>query len=221
MIMSFPIAWTMVLGLAVSGAGAGMDDRDLAARAARGERGAFDTLYHAHVDRVHRHVVHIVGDDPDVDDLVQATFIQVHRNFHRYRGDSTFSTWLHRITVNVALSHLRARKRAHSRRTLEEILDVPGPTEERPDAAVSRRRDVELLYAALDTLKQDKRIAFVLCDIQGHTLKEASEISGARLNTVAARLRTARADLRRFFCAMVPERAPQATHPRGRTSHDG
>lgn len=195
--MGVPFACTLVVGLTLVGAERGMADRDIVERAARGEPGAFDALYHANVDRVHRHVVHIVGSDPDVDDLVQTTFIQVHRNLKTYRGDSSFSTWLHRITVNVALSHLRARKRTQSRQASEEMLDVPAPAEERPDATVSRRRDVELLYAALDTIKPDKRIAFILCDIQGHTLKEAGKILNTRLNTVAARLRSARSDLRR------------------------
>jgi DNA-directed RNA polymerase specialized sigma24 family protein len=99
---------------------AAMGQRELIERAARGERAAFDELYREHVDRVHRHLVHIVGQDPDVEDLVQATFVQVYKNLAKYRGDSSFTTWLYRITVNVALGHLRKRRRAESRHAEDE-----------------------------------------------------------------------------------------------------
>src|SRR5688572_19591461 len=92
-----------------------MRDAELIRRVQEGRPGAFDELYFAYVDRVHRHVFSIVGADAELEDLVQQSFVQVFRHIGGYRGDASFSTWLHRIVVNTALTHLRKRKRREQR----------------------------------------------------------------------------------------------------------
>lgn len=175
-----------------------MRDNDLIERTKAGKPGAFDELYYAYVDRVHRHLYRVVGPDADLEDLVQQTFVQVYKRIDTFRAESSFSTWLHRVALNVTLTHLRKRDRWFRPQTSEVLLPLPAPVPaEAPDEAVSRREKHEALYVALSRVKPKKRLVFVLYEIEGHTLEEISKLVDAPVNTVAARLRTARQEVRR------------------------
>lgn len=175
-----------------------MRDNELIERVRAAKPGAFDELYYAYVDRVHRHLFRVIGPDPDLEDLVQQTFVQVYKSIDSFRADATFGTWLHRVALNIALSHLRKRSRWLRPQTSDIVLPWPAPeASEQPDETVSRREKQELLYAALARLKPKKRLAFVLYEVEGHTLEEISKLVDAPLNTVAARLRAARQEMRR------------------------
>lgn len=175
-----------------------MRDNELIQRAKAGKPGAFDELYFAYVDQVHRRLFRVVGPDGDLEDLVQQTFVQVFKRIDTFRADATFSTWLHRVALNVALSHLRKRDRWFRPQTSDIILPLPTPEQsEQPDEVVSRREKQEALYGALARIKPKKRLVFVLYEIEGHTLEEIAKLVDAPVNTVAARLRTARQEMRR------------------------
>ena len=188
-------------------------DQDLISRAAAGDRTAFDELFRVYVDRVHRHLYSLVGPDADLDDLVQATFLRVYRSLRSFRRDSRFETWLHRVTVNVALSHLRGRKRR--------VLDIPlggvelPATGGSPADEVTLKENVRLLHAILDRLNQKKRVVFVLYEVEGHTLEEIGKILEISSNTVSARLAAARREVQRAatklrFRVGTPQRDDEA-----------
>jgi RNA polymerase sigma-70 factor (ECF subfamily) len=174
-----------------------MRDNELIQRTKAHKPGAFDELYFAYVDRVARHLYKVVGPDSDLEDLVQQTFVQVYKRIDTFREDASFGTWLHRVALNVALSHLRKRSRWLRPQTSDIVLPLPMPVSEQPDESVSRREKQELLDAALTRIKPKKRMVFVLYEIEGHTLEEISTLVDAPVNTVAARLRAARQEMRR------------------------
>jgi len=175
-----------------------MRNQDLVDKARNRYPGAFDELYYAYVDRVQRQLYGIVGADADIDDLVQQTFVQVYRNLEGFRGDSSFSTWLHRIAVNVALGHLRKKKRWFNlREAVTNQPEDPSIYEATPLRSAECRETRELLAAVLDKLKPKKRVVFVLYEIEGHTLEEIATIVDSSVNTVAGRLRAARLEIRR------------------------
>tara|TARA_Y100001934_G_C12258299_1_gene728660 strand:+ start:485 stop:1066 length:582 start_codon:yes stop_codon:yes gene_type:complete len=175
-----------------------MRDQELIKRVQNNAPGAFDELYFAYVDRVHRHLFSIVGPDPDIDDLLQLTFVQIHRKIHTFKGESRFSTWLHRVTVNVALSFLRKRTRWLRDRN-EDLMLTQRLTQivDDPDDKLNRTQILEILHKILGQLKPKKRLVFVLYEIEGHTLEEIAEIVESSVNTVAGRLRAARQEVRR------------------------
>ena len=175
-----------------------MRDQELIKRVQNNAPGAFDELYFAYVDRIHRHLFSIVGPDPDIDDLIQLTFVQIHRKIHTFKGDSRFSTWLHRVTVNVALSYLRKRSRWLRDRN-EDLMLTHQLTQvvENPDDHLNRTQILEILHQVLSQIKPKKRLVFVLYEIEGHTLEEIAEIVESSVNTVAGRLRAARQEVRR------------------------
>ena len=93
------------------------DDASLIARAAADDTAAFRELYERHRAVVARLVFRMLSGRGDVEDVIQEVFFQVHRSLKDFRGQSKFSTWLHRVTVNVVLMHRRsARSRSHLRR---------------------------------------------------------------------------------------------------------
>lgn len=174
-----------------------MRDQELIKRVIERRPGAFDEFYYAFVDRVHRQLFTIVGPDAEIEDLIQLVFVQVYRRIGSFRGDASIGTWLHRVTVNVALTHLRKRKRWF-RFEGEDRARLPMPSApEAPDEAFGRREKLQLLHRVLDRVKPKKRIVFLLYEVEGYTLEEISEIVDAPVNTVAARLRAARLEVRR------------------------
>lgn len=166
-------------------------DRDLVRRCLAGSQAAFRELHYRHVDRVYRVAARILGPDADVADVVQEVFLAVHRSLGRFRADAAFTTWLHRLTVHVAVSALR--KRIRSRRT--ETAPVPEGVD--PGDRMEAREALRALYAALDTLAPKNRVAFVLFEIEGLSLEELAESTEVPLHTAAARLRRARVALAR------------------------
>jgi RNA polymerase sigma-70 factor, ECF subfamily len=164
-------------------------DRNLVDRFTRhGDEAAFRELYGRHVGRVHRIVARILGPRGDVDDAVQEIFVQVHRSLDRFRGDSLFATWLHRLAVNVTTSALRERLRV----SVEAAPEEPDPGDQ-----LEAREEVLALYRALDELPEHNRIAFVLFELEGMPLEEIAETTGVPLQAAAARLRRARVSIAR------------------------
>jgi len=179
-----------------------LGDRELVRRCLEGNQAAFRELHHRHVDRVHRLVARVLGPGADCFDVVQEVFLEVHRSLDRFRGEAAFTTWLHRLTIHVAISALRRRKPA----PLALVGDGPSRGPERPgNAAVGQdpvrrleaRDDLRALYRALDHLAVHNRVAFVLFELEGMSLEELAATMNVPLHTAAARLRRARLALTR------------------------
>ncbi len=167
---------------------------DVLARAQAGEREAFREIFRRHRADVARLVFRMVGRSADLEDLVQDVFLQVHKSLPEFRGQAKFSTWLHRVTVNVVLM---ARRSAKSRPTL--VLDIPEDTgasdDARPDDVAEMRRRRVAFARALESLPEKKRIVFVLHELEGKTPQEIAAIVDAPVLTVRTRLFYARQDL--------------------------
>lgn len=173
---------------------AAIDIDDLVARAQRGDRWAFTELFRRHRADVARLVYRMMGPSADLEDIVQEVFLQVHRSIGEFRGQAKFSTWLHRVTVNVVLM---ARRAARSR----PVLTGEAPTEYEPDVGLPpdedamRRRRVEAFRRLLDRLPEKKRTVFELHELEGKSPAEIAEIVKAPVLTVRTRLFYARREI--------------------------
>lgn len=170
-------------------------DRELIDRATRGDRNAFTELYRRHVDAVYRRLSHLVGPDPEREDLLQQVFLDVFRAISSFRGEAAFSTWLYRIIVNVAYEHLRRRgRRALSPLAIEdlELVAAPGLS---PEQAARQQQQVALALSLIGRLKPQKRIAFILRVVEGLSLEEIGEIVGATAPAVGQRVKHAQREL--------------------------
>lgn len=170
------------------------DDVALAARAAGGDRAAFAAIYQRYVDAVYARLTRLLGPTADREDVLQQVFMQVHRGLAGYRGESSLSTFVHRIAVYVAYDHLRARERrpvpVEQAAVDALVLDATSPA-----VQAERREELAQIFHHLSALTPDKRIAFVLVSIDGLSLREASELVGASVDAVKQRVLQARRDL--------------------------
>jgi RNA polymerase sigma-70 factor, ECF subfamily len=171
-----------------------------------GDEAAFTNLYLAHRGEVHRIIYRLLGPNADVEDVVQEVFIQVHRSIGNFRGQSKFSTWLHRVAVNVALQHLR-RKRStvvsKSDDRVEERAAEDG-TQLSPAESVETQERLRAVYRALDQISPKKRAVLVMHDMQGLSAQKIAEVVGSPVFTVRTRLFYAR---REFYRRIVGDPA--------------
>jgi RNA polymerase sigma-70 factor (ECF subfamily) len=167
---------------------------ELIARAAAGDEAAFRRLYERHRTDVARLVFRMLGPRADRDDVIQEVFVQVYRSLKDFRGQSKFITWLHRVTVNVALMH---RRFARSRPVFadETPADLARSDEVRPDEDAERRERVRAFARLLDRLADKKRVVFVLHELEGLAPSEIARIVGAPVLTVRTRLFYARREI--------------------------
>jgi RNA polymerase sigma-70 factor (ECF subfamily) len=154
-----------------------------------------ELLYHRYKRRVFGLVTRIVG-TTDAEEVVQEVFVRIYRGLAKFRGDSQLSTWVYRLAVNAALSHVSKRKR---RPESEEWVDqeAPDPRPQR-DSALTRQ-----LEAALETLPAGYRAVLVLHDVEGLSHDQCAEILGCRVGTSKSQLHKARARMRTILAPSV------------------
>ncbi len=173
--------------------GSAAELEDLARRAGQGDRSAFEKLFDGHVDHVHCRLTRLVGPVPEREDLVQEVFLAVHRGLPSFRGDARFSTWLYRIVTNIACTHLRRRSRTPA---TFQVDDLPLAGEVKtPEEAARQRQQMRLVLQLLDRVKPDKRVAFILREVEGMSLKEIGRIVDAKPAAVGQRVKHARREL--------------------------
>jgi RNA polymerase sigma-70 factor (ECF subfamily) len=163
-------------------------------RAQRGDRAAFAELFRRHRNDVSRLVFRMLGPSADAEDVIQEVFLQVHKSLGEFRGQAKFTTWLHRVTVNVVLM---VRRAARSRPVFsgEPIADQEPDRGLQPDEGAARAARIEAFRRLLDRLPEKKRTVFVLHEIEGLAPQEISEIVDAPVLTVRTRLFYARREL--------------------------
>lgn len=167
---------------------------NLISLAAAGDPVAFRRLYERHRTDVARLVYRMLGPRADLEDVIQEVFVQVYRSLRDFRGQSKFSTWLHRVTVNVALMH---RRSARSRPVFadEPPADIVRSDTARPDEDAERRERVRAFARLLDRLADKKRAVFVLHELEGLAPSEIARIVKAPILTVRTRLFYARREI--------------------------
>lgn len=157
---------------------------------------SFDAVYREQRARVLATVRSVMGGTDEVEDVVQLVFIEVHRCLPRFEGRSKLSTWIYRIAVNVALQHLRKKKR---QRWL--TLGLTGDEDQRQASQrslASQLEDREVLkevYESVDKLSEKKRVVWVLHELQGLDPQQIGEVLEIPMNTVRSRLLAARGEI--------------------------
>ena len=167
---------------------------ELVERAQRGDTAAFTELFRNHRSSVAAIVYRMMGANADLEDLVQEVFLQVFRSLPNFRGQAKFSTWLHRVAVNVVLM---TRRRARSRPTYthEDAGRHESDDSLLPEQRVIRSRRMEAFARLLDRLSDKKRTVFILHEIEGKPPAEIAQIVDCPVLTVRTRLFYARKEL--------------------------
>ena len=161
-------------------------------RAARGDVEAFEELYRENVGRVYLLCLRMCGDPSLAEELAQEAFVRAWQKLRSFRGASAFSTWLHRVTVNVVLGNRRstARREARVKPAGDDLSVDLTASEPSPGQAL----DLERSIAALP---DGARTIFVLHDVEGYRHKEIARLTGLAVGTSKAQLHRARKLLRK------------------------
>jgi RNA polymerase sigma-70 factor (ECF subfamily) len=176
----------------------GPTDFELAQQAASGDIAAFEELYRRHFRRVYSLSLRMTGSPEEAEDLTQETFTHLYNKIGSFRGDSAFTTWLHRMTVNQVLMHFRRRK-SRPEFTTEEgetpVQIVQGTENHNRMPIVDRM----ILENAITKLPPGYRSVFVLHDVEGYEHGEIGKMLGISEGTSKSQLHKARLKLRELI----------------------
>src|SRR6266436_3504900 len=171
--------------------------------AQQGDAEAFEIIYQRHSGRVYALCLRMLRDPVEAEDRAQEVFIQLFRKIHTYRGESAFSTWLHRLTANLVLMHLRRKKPISI--SLDEIDgsdegdDRPRNEIGAPDPRLSGLVDRLTLQSAIEQLPRGYREIFILYDVQGYDHSEIAKTLGRSVGNSKSQLHKARKRLRELL----------------------
>jgi RNA polymerase sigma-70 factor (ECF subfamily) len=182
-------------------------------KAKLGDAQAFQALYDKHKRRVYSLCLRMTANTAEAEDLTQEAFLQLYRKIATFRGESAFSTWLHRLSVNVVLMHLR--KKSLPVVSLEETTqggddDTPKKDFGAEDLALAGSIDRLQLQRAVDDLPPGYRTIFVLHDVEGYEHNEIATIVGCSIGNSKSQLHKARMKLRDLLKLNRAEKAESA-----------
>ena len=192
--------------------GGGLSEAEAIERAKVGDTDAFEALYNLHKRRVYSLCLRMTSNTAEAEDLTQEAFLQLFRKIGTFRGESAFSTWLHRMSVNVVLMRLR-------KKGLPVVpLDDPLETEEEAprkelgaaDPALASSVDRLQLQRAVEALPPGYRTIFVLHDVEGYEHNEIAGLVGCSIGNSKSQLHKARMKLREL---LKTSRAEKAARP--------
>ncbi len=200
--------------------GHGSDLADgLVARAKEGDRDAFEHLVLLTSPACYALALRLVGNEHDARDVVQDAYLRAFKGLRKFRGDASFSTWLHRITVNCAASHLERRARS-SHDLLDDVADsgnlVDSTAERDPERVASSADDRERLVEALAELPDQLRMVVVLRDVYDLPHREIAKQLGISQTAAKVRLHRARRKLQDRLFAGRPSALDLTSTPAGR-----
>jgi RNA polymerase sigma-70 factor (ECF subfamily) len=170
------------------------DPTDLIQRAQQGDRAAFEALYRAHAGRVYALCLRLTADRAQAEERTQDAFVRAWERLATFRGESAFSSWLYRLTVNEVLLGRRAQRRREARIV---TTDDPAALERPPGATGGAEAGIALdLERAVAALPPGAREVFVLHDVEGYRHDEIARLTGIAVGTSKAQLFRARRLLR-------------------------
>lgn len=167
--------------------------------AAAGDKAAFEEIFRTYHRRVYAHCLRMTRSVAEAEDLTQEVFIQLYRKLKTFRGESLFTTWLHRLTINAVLMHFR-KVAARPERAVEdtEVLSQIVGTEIHSGGSLIDRISLD---QAIRQLSPGYRAVFILHDVEGYEHNQISEILGCAVGTSKSQLHKARLKLRRLLTA--------------------
>jgi RNA polymerase sigma-70 factor, ECF subfamily len=185
-------------------------DEELLGSAKKGDRAAFGQLVRKFQKRVYATAFHMTGQHSDADDVAQEAFVRAYRGLPSFDGRADFYTWLHRIVVNVALNHLRSRRRSRTvsatgQDGAEDYAQTPavaaGSTD--PRAALESREVVSAVVKALGELSPTLRVTLIMATVEDMPYKMIAQALGIPEGTVAWRVNQARKVMRQRLAGLL------------------
>lgn len=180
-----------------------MDERKLIERAIRGDARAFNELMSAQEKRMYAVAMRMFGNREDAEDCLQDAMLRIFRSISGFKFQSSFSTWVYRVTMNTCLDELRKRKNRPNT-SLDGLLDagwMPTDAQDTPEQHALRAEVRGSVYGFIRELPEDMRAAVVLRDIQGLSYEDIAQALDTNVGTVKSRISRGREKLREKIMA--------------------
>lgn len=171
-------------------------EKELVDRSKKGDIEAFEKLIMSYEKKIFNIALRMTGNREDASDIAQEVCIKIYKSINSFKENSSFSTWVYRITSNVCIDEMRKRKNVISLTgTGRNDEDYELPVEDKgrlPDQIVEDRENMDMLKKCIQELAPEYRIIIILRDIQGYSYEEISRILDLNMGTVKSRLNRAR-----------------------------
>jgi RNA polymerase sigma-70 factor (ECF subfamily) len=180
--------------------------KNLSSRATKGNIEAFETLIEFHQKQVYNIAFRYFKNAHDAQEISQEAFLKAFKSIQTFHQESSFTTWLYRITINTCLDELRKRKNKQTLSLNYETksesdsyqIELPSKSDT-PDQVFEKKDLRKTIYDAIDSLKEDQRNVIILKDIQGFQYEEISKILNIPIGTVRSRINRARQNLQQIL----------------------
>jgi len=187
--------------------GTAEEDTQLVREFQSGDKSAFDALVLKYKDKVFNLCYRFLGDYQEADDISQDVFVKAYRSLNRFRLESSFFTWLYRITVNTCKNRLKSLEYRYKKRILRinhsDYQDEPSQAivlkdnTPSPVADLLNKEKMLAIQRAINSLPAEQKTVVVLRDVEGLSYEEITDMTGYKLGTLKSRLARARIDLRK------------------------
>ena len=184
-----------------------MTEKELITKAKKGDQDAFGQLVLAHQNKVFTLCVHMMGSREEAEDMAQEAFLKAWRSLDGFHGESSFATWMHRLTTNLCLDHLRKQTRrqnisvAVSLDDEETVFSEPADPGSDPQQKLEKRERQRAVEKALGELPEHHRRALVMREVSGLSYQEIADALDLDPGTVKSRIARARTALRKILLA--------------------
>jgi RNA polymerase sigma factor (sigma-70 family) len=180
-----------------------MTEQELLNQLQNGNESAFKTLVETHQKRVFNTVLAIVQSFEEAEDISQDVFIEVYQSVHKFRGESKISTWLYRIATTKSLEIIRKKKTQKRFAFFTNLFNddnevIHNPVEfEHPGILLENKERSKQLFKAINQLPDNQKVAYTLCNIEGLSYQEITEVMEVSLSSVESLLFRAKANLKK------------------------
>lgn len=179
-----------------------MDEQKLISLAQKGDQAAFEQLLDHYQKPVYHQALRLVGNPEDAADVTQEVFLKVWKHLPSFRGESSFSTWLYRLTDNAALDLIRREKKRRGDSSLDDeegALTLPADPAPTPHQAIEQKELHQAVAEGLAQLSEEHRQVLVMREINGLSYEQIGSILDLSPGTVKSRIARARISLAKFF----------------------
>lgn len=185
-----------------------LPEQELVERLKRQEEGAVRILYQTYAPKLLLRLSGLTGNLQLAEDCLQQVFIDALRSIERFRGESSLATWLHRIATRVAYKQFHKQRRMATvmEQFFQDFRTTPKETKRLSEALLLEQETRQLVWDVLERLSARKRMAILLCDIEGHSLEEAAEQMEVPVGTVSSRLCHGRKEFQKRFAMELKRR---------------
>ncbi len=174
-------------------------EKALVTKAKKGDKEAFRELVEAYQTRIFHAANKVLKSEAEAEEVAQESFVKAYLNLDKFKGDSSFYTWLYRITFNMAIDVQRKLARRGGEKISFEESFMGEPDNHTPDKDLISKESRVLIQNALNELSEEHRNVVVMRDVEGFSYSEIAKIIGVNSGTVMSRIFYARKKMREYL----------------------